>query len=312
MSKKKITISIISAFYNENDNLTRFVNSFDKARTLLIKKGYKINLVLVNDGSTDKSIYTIKKIIKKKKYIELISLTKNYGQQIAIFTGLQKANADFYGAIDSDGQQDPKYFVQMIEKIKNNKFDIVQMKKRYGNYENWLKKLFLKFFYYIFNKLTNINLEPGSSDFYMFTRRVREEVVSSNISKFFLRGFIHWTGFPKKYLDYIPTKRLKGISKYNIYRQLDFALTAIYLYGTKLFIKLFILSFLIMIFSVLFIFYIIYDYYFLGSLVPGWATLAILITFSGSLNIFFCCLITFFSSKLGSILSVKPNYIIEK
>ena len=312
MSKKIRTISIISAFYNENDNLTRFVNSFDKARTLLIKKGYKINLVLVNDGSTDKSIYTIKKVIKKKKYIELISLTKNYGQQIAIFIGLQKANADFYGAIDSDGQQDPKYFVQMIEKIKNNKFDIVQMKKRYGNYESWLKKSFSKFFYYIFNKLTNINLEPGSSDFYMFTRRVREEVVSSNISKFFLRGFIHWTGFPKKYLDYIPTKRLKGISKYNIYRQLDFALTAIYLYGTKLFIKLFILSFLIMIFSVLFIFYIIYDYYFLGSLVPGWATLAILITFSGSLNIFFCCLITFFSSKLGSILSVKPNYIIEK
>tara|TARA_B110000238_G_scaffold185921_1_gene214589 strand:+ start:1791 stop:2726 length:936 start_codon:yes stop_codon:yes gene_type:complete len=311
MSKKK-TISIISAFYNENDNLTKFVNSFDKARTLLIKKGYKVNLVLVNDGSTDNSIYTIKKLIKKKKYIELISLTKNYGQQIAIFTGFQKANADFYGAIDSDGQQDPRYFVQMIEKIKDNKFDIVQMKKKYGNYENWLKKLFSKFFYFIFNKLTNINLEAGSSDFYMFTRRVRAEVISSNISKFFLRGFIHWTGFPKKYLDYIPTKRLKGISKYNIYRQLDFALTAIYLYGTKLFIKLFILSFLIMVLSVFFIIYIIYDYYFLGSLVPGWATLAILITFSGSLNIFFCCLITFFSSKLGSILSVKPNYIIEK
>ena len=311
MSKKK-TISIVSAFFNENDNLTKFINSFDKARTLLLREGYKVNLILVNDGSTDNSIYTIKKIIKKKKYIELISLTKNYGQQIAIFTGFQKVTSDFYGAIDSDGQQDPKYFVQMIKKLKHNKFDIVQMKKKYGNYESWFKKLFSKFFYFIFNKLTNISLEPGSSDFYMFTKRVRKEIVSSNISKFFLRGFIHWTGFPKKYLDYIPSKRLKGISKYNIYRQLDFALTAIYLYGTKLFIKLFILSFFIMILSVCFIFYIIYDYYFLGSLVPGWATLAILITFSGSLNIFFCCLITFFSTKLGNILSIKPNYIIEK
>tara|TARA_B110000027_G_C16105727_1_gene295191 strand:- start:448 stop:1386 length:939 start_codon:yes stop_codon:yes gene_type:complete len=312
MPKQQKIISIISAFYNESDSLAKFINTFDKTRILLLNKGYKVNLVLVNDGSTDSSVHIVKKIMKNKKYIRLISLTKNYGQQIAIFTGFQKIESDFYGAIDSDGQQDPKYFIQMLRNLEHNKCDIVQMRKKYGNYEGWFKKLFSKIFYFIFNKLTNINLEPGSSDFYMFTRRIRTEVVSSNISKFFLRGFIHWTGFPKKYLDYIPAKRLKGISKYNIYRQLDFALTAIYLYGTKLFIKLFILSFIIMILSILFIIYVIYEHYFLGSSVPGWATLAILVTFSGSLNIFFCCLITFFATKLGSILSIKPNYIIEK
>ena len=312
MHNKKKTISIISAFYNEGENLIKFIKSFDKARTVLLKDGYNVNLVLVNDGSTDNSVITIKKIINKKKYIQLISLTKNYGQQIAIFTGFQKIDSDYYGAIDSDGQQDPKHFIQMMKNLKHKKFDIVQMKKKYGNYENWTKKLFSRFFYFIFNRLTNINLQPGSSDFYLFSKKVRAEIISSNISKFFLRGFIHWTGFPKKYLDYIPAKRLKGISKYNIYRQLDFALTAIYLYGTNLFIKLFILSFLFIILSVIFIVYIIYDYYFLGSLVPGWATLTILITFTGSLNIFFCCLITFFSTKLVSILSIKPNYILEK
>ena len=312
MQNHKKKICIVSAFYNECDNLTKFISTFDKTRTLLLKRGYNVSLVLVNDGSTDNSILTVKKILKKKKYIKLISLTKNYGQQIAIFTGFQKNDADFYGAIDSDGQQDPKYFIQMLKNLEQNKFDIIKMKKKYGNYEGSFKKLFSKFFYFIFNKLTNIKLESGSSDFYMFTKRVRNEIISSNISKFFLRGFIHWTGFPKRNLDYLPTKRLKGVSKYNIYRQLDFALTAIYLYGTKLFIQLFIVSFIIMILSILFIMYIIYDYFFLGSLVPGWATLSILITFSGSLNIFFCCLITFFSVKLGNILSIKPNYIVEK
>tara|TARA_Y100000389_G_scaffold202154_1_gene246694 strand:- start:22 stop:960 length:939 start_codon:yes stop_codon:yes gene_type:complete len=311
MLNKKKTISIISAFYNESNNLSRFISIFDKARRKLLNEGFNVNLILVNDGSTDDSLKIVKKIAKKKKYITIISLTKNYGQQIAIFTGFQKVNSDYYGAIDSDGQQDPNYFVQMIKTLKNQKLDIVQMKKKYGNYEGVIKKLFSKLFYYFFNMLTNINLESGSSDFYIFTKRVRSEIVSSNISKFFLRGFIHWTGFPKKNLEYKPKKRLRGISKYNIYRQLDFALTAVYLYGTKLFIKLFIISFLIMVFSIIFIIYIIYDYFFLGSLVPGWATLTILITFSGSLNIFFCCLITFFSTKLGSILSIKPNYIVE-
>lgn len=310
-SKKKI-ICIISAFYNENENLVRFISTFDKARALLLKEGYVVNLVLVNDGSTDNSLNIAKKIRNKKKYIKIVSLTKNYGQQISIFTALEKFDADFYGAIDSDGQQDPKYFVKMIKKLKQKKLDLVQMKKKYGNYEGWFKKLFSKLFYFLFAKLTNIDLQSGASDFYMFTKRVRTEIISSNISKFFLRGFIHWTGFPKIYLDYLPSKRLKGISKYNIYRQLDFALTAIYLYGTRLFIRLFILSFLLMMSSVLFIIYIFYDYYFLGNQVPGWATLTILVTFFGALNLFFCCLITFFSIKLGNILSIKPDYIVEK
>ena len=161
-----------------------------------------------------------------------------------------------------------------------------------------LKKIFSKFFYYIFTKLTNIDLQAGSSDFYLFTEKVRNEIIHSDISKFFLRGFIHWTGFPKKYIEYLPSKRMLGVSKYDIYRQLDFALTAIFLYGTKLFVKLFILSSIVILISTFFISFIIYDHFFLGSLVPGWATLVIIVTLSGSLMIFFCCLIAFLLQSL--------------
>ena len=200
----------------------------------------------------------------------------------------------------------------MLSYLNNSNLDIVQMKKKYGDYEGIIKKLLSKFFYHIFSSFTNINLQPGSSDFYIFTKKVRMEIIKSNISKFFLRGFIHWTGLPKKNLDYLPNKRIGGVSKYNVYKQLDFALTAIYLYGTKLFVKLFIFSALIMFLSLSFILFIIYDKIFLGSQVPGWASLATIVSFFGSFNLFFCCLVAFFSTKLGNILSVKPDYIIEK
>ena len=153
---------------------------------------------MVNDGSTDNSISIVKKLKNKRKYIKIISLTKNYGQQIAIFTAIKKFDADLYGAIDSDGQQDPKYFIKMLSYLNNSNLDIVQMKKKYGDYEGIIKKLLSKFFYHIFSSFTNINLQPGSSDFYIFTKKVRMEIITSNISKFFLRGFIHWTGLPKK------------------------------------------------------------------------------------------------------------------
>ena len=308
---KKKTINIISSFYNENENLKNFVNKFEITRSLLVKDGYQVNLILVNDGSTDNSLITARNISKKKKFVKILNLTKNYGQQIAIFSALKMFNADLYGAIDCDGQQDPKYFLKMIKTLKKNHLDVVQMKKKYGDYEGFFKKIFSKVFYYIFTKLTNIDLQSGSSDFYLFTEKVRNEITSSIVSKFFLRGFIHWTGFPKKYIEYFPSKRLKGVSKYDIYRQLDFALTAIYLYGTKLFVKLFILSSFLILVSIFFIGYVIYNHYFLGSTVPGWATLAIIVTLSGSLNLFFCCLITFFSTKLGNILSIKSDFIVN-
>jgi glycosyltransferase involved in cell wall biosynthesis len=312
MAKQKKTICIISSFYNERENLKKFILSFDKTKDVLSKQGYNVILAMVNDGSTDTSINIVKRLKIKKKYIKIISLTKNYGQQIAIFTAIKMIDADFYGAIDSDGQQDPKFFIKMLNDLNKENLDIVQMKKKYGDYEGFTKKLFSKFFYYIFSSFTNINLQSGSSDFYLFTKKVRSEIISSNISKFFLRGFIHWTGFPKKNLEYLPSRRTSGVSKYNAYKQIDFALTAIYLYGTKLFVKLFIFSAMIMVLSLSFIIFIIYDKFFLGSQVPGWASLATIVSFFGSFNLFFCCLIAFFSTKLGNILSVKPNYILDK
>ena len=69
---------------------------------------------------------------------------------------------------------------------------------------------------------------------------------------------------------------------------------------------------MIMILSIAFIIFIIYDMFFLVLQVPGWASLATIVSFFGSFNLFFCCLLAFFSTKLGNILSVKPNYILDK
>ena len=64
--------------------------------------------------------------------------------------------------------------------------------------------------------------------------------------------------------------------------------------------------------SLSFILYIIYDKFFLGSQVPGWASIATIVSFFGSFNLFFCCLVAFFTIKLGNILAIKPDYILEK
>ncbi len=242
MKNKKKNICIISAFYNEEQNLRKFVNNFDIARSKLIKKGYLVKLVLVNDGSYDDSKKIVQDLIKFKKYIKLINFKKNYGQQLAIFSALEGEKADFYGALDSDCQQDPNYFIKMINKLSLGKFELIQMRKKYGNYESKIKKFFSKNFYYFFSSFTKVDIDPGSSDFYLFTRNVRNKIVSSHLSKLFLRGFIHFNELNKCYFDYTPLKRTNGKSKYTTFKQIDFALTAIYLFARNFFNGILIFS----------------------------------------------------------------------
>ncbi len=309
MKNKKKSICIISAFYNEEENLEKFIKNFEITRSQLLKKGYSVNLILINDGSTDESIKIVKKKISSKKFIELISLDKNYGQQIAIYIALKEKKADFYGAIDSDCKQNSNFFIKMIDRLRSNTLELLQMKKKYGNYEGAIKKFLSKIFYYVFSHFANINIQPGSSDFYLFTNKVRNKVISTNISKFFLRGFIHWNNFKKEYLEYTPSKRTKGKSKYNVYKQLDFALTAMYLYGKRMFVKIFI--FLIFL-SISFIIYLFFKDYFLSSEITELLIVKILITFFGVISLFLCCALTFFIIKFKQNISIKPRYKFEK
>jgi len=309
MKNKKKSICITSAFYNEEENLENFIKNFNKTRSKLLKMGYSINLVLVNDGSTDRSVKIVKKAILLKKFIKLISLKKNYGQQIAIYVGLKEIKADFYGVLDSDCQQNSNLFIQMINQLKSKKLELLQMKKKYGNYESLIKKSLSEFFYYIFSKITNVDIKPGSSDFYLFTHKVRNKVISSNISKFFLRGFIHLNSLKKEYLEYLPAKRLKGTSKYDIFNQLNFAFTAIYLYGNKIFMSIFI-SFLVV--NAFLMMFIIFKNSSFDLITQGSTIFVTLFISFVVINLIFYCLIIFFLIKIETNKFVNPKYKIEK
>ena len=122
---KSVQVSVIVAAKNSQLYIGRCLRS-------LLNQSFdqdKYEVIVINDGSTDKSIKIVKKKISSKKFIKLISLNKNYGQQIAIYIALKEEKADFYGALDSDSQQDSNLFIKMINYLRANKLEFLQMKK---------------------------------------------------------------------------------------------------------------------------------------------------------------------------------------
>ena len=212
MEKKKL--NIVSPVFNEEGNIESFFKKLLPVKKVLEDK-YEINIIFVDDGSRDKSSTIIEKIEKDNNSVKALYFTRNFGHQNAIVAGLKEYQADFYLVMDSDLQQDPDLIETMIQNMESSKCEIVQMEKKYTDYENIFKRNFSKIFYSLFSKLTNIQIHKGSSDFFLISHRVREEIINSKISYNFLRGFLHWTGFKKLFISYIPDKRMDGRSGYS-------------------------------------------------------------------------------------------------
>jgi len=307
----KQKLSIITPIYNEEKNLINFFNVLKKT-VEKFDENYLIEIILVNDGSNDDSLKICQRIKNENPYVKVISLTRNFGHQNAILSALKTISSDLYLVLDSDMQHDPSHLNTIIENFQSSRVNIIQMKKKYENHEGFIKSFFSKIFYTIFEKFTDINIEKGSSDFYLITKKVRDQIINSNISFNFLRGFIHWSGFSKLYITYVPNKRIHGKSKYGFIKQLEFALTGVYFYQSKFFVYLFLISLFLFFTALIYIFYIIYSFYFAGSIEQtGWSTLVIILLFFGSFIILLNSFVIFIIMKIFNFVSKKPNFIID-
>ncbi len=303
-------LNIISPVYNEEKNVGNLIEKLlSVEKKIQDKFNLQTNIILVNDGSSDDSLNIIEKYEKKHHQIKSLHLTKNFGHQTAIFAGLSEFTADFYIAIDSDLQQDPENIILMLQTLFSTNCQIIQMKKKYFNHENKIKSLFSKFFYSIFLKLTNIDIKQGSSDFYLIDNVVRNSIIKSKFSGHFLRGFIHWTGYSKAFIEYTPQKRPEGKSKYNFLRQLEFALTGLYFYSSKIPVYIFILALTIGVLCLIYFIYILTEFFIFGITTPGWASNTIIILFFGSINIFFNSIMILLIFKIFNTVGNKPTYL---
>tara|TARA_Y100000590_G_scaffold258877_1_gene290548 strand:+ start:738 stop:1682 length:945 start_codon:yes stop_codon:yes gene_type:complete len=303
-----IKLNIISPILNEEKNVQNLFDGLKAERDKLIEK-YEIKFIFVDDGSTDNTKKILKKLQQDNNFLKVVTFTKNFGHQNAVLAGLSEFDADLYLVLDADLQHDTKLIPQMLENMHKFNCEIVHMKRKYSDYEGYLKRLLSKTFYTIFGKLTGVVIPKGSADFFLVKKKVRDEIIKSKISHSFIRGFLHWSGYSKVHIEYEQGKRAGGTSKYTFMKQLEFALTGIYNYSNKLPVYIFIVSSIILAFSFIYLLFILFEFFFLDIPTSGWASTVVLILFFGSISIFFNSIILFVLFKIFNFSGKKPNYI---
>jgi polyisoprenyl-phosphate glycosyltransferase len=214
-------LSIVAPVYDEQELIEKFV-----ARACAAAADYEFELVLVNDGSSDSTPEILDAIASEDRRVRVIHLSRNFGHQAALTAGLEHAIGDVVAMIDADLQDPPELIQDMIAQWSQGA-DVVYAVRNQREGETAFKLATASWFYKLFDKLAQVDLEPNSGDFRLLDRRALDALLAMTERSRFLRGMTVWVGFNQTAVSYERDARAAGETKYTLRKMLRFSLDAI-------------------------------------------------------------------------------------
>ncbi|TRZ87968.1 MAG: glycosyltransferase [Streptomycetaceae bacterium] len=223
-SRSPSLITVIVPVFNEAEVIPLF---FSRIQPVLakIKENYKVNLLFLNNASTDKSFEVISEIRGDFNFVHLITMSSNVGYQKSIECGLRNAKGDIFVVIDVDCEDPPEMILQFIDHYEKG-FDLVYG-LRADRSENKIMKLCRKFFYHIVRKVSDDEILLYMAEFALLTSEVRDATIASLDSFPFLRSSMARVGFKRIGISYKRQPRIAGETHYNLYGMTVFAIASI-------------------------------------------------------------------------------------
>lgn len=299
-------VSIVIPAHNEEENIIVIVDRIEKVFEPL---NYDFEIVVVDDGGTDKTLSVIEDLAKVKDNFFYIEFSRNFGHQPALKAGLDYAKGDCVISLDADLQHPPELFIQMLTKWEEG-YEIVYTRRLEDKKQSFKKRKSSAFFYKLLNSLSDVELESGTADFRLLDRIAVDAFKDFTEYEPFIRGLVKLLGFKQYAIDYVPDQRFAGASKYNLSKMKKLAIHGVTSLSVKPLHTAVYLGFFFSLMSLLYIPYIIYAFY-TRKEVSGWASLISTVAFFGGLQLVILGIIGIYIGKMFIQTKNRPNYIIR-
>jgi polyisoprenyl-phosphate glycosyltransferase len=302
----KPELSIIIPLYNEAENINALYLGL---KQVLDEISYAAEVIYVDDGSRDNSFEQIRSISMEDKRIKGISLSRNFGHQIALFAGMQQALGHLIITMDGDLQHPPQVIPRLLEE-QSKGFDVVNTHRIDSKATGSFKKLTSKYFYRIINYIADISISEGSSDFRLMTRKALDSFLQFGERDRFTRGLVSWMGFRQSVVAYECPPRFAGKSKYTFSRMIHFAADGITSFSAKplriasyMGIMIFLAGFAYAVFAIL--------QHVSGKTVPGWTSLLVTVLLLGGIQLLSLGIIGEYLARIFNESKSRPLYFIK-
>ena len=302
------TISIVVPVFNEEDNIEHFYESVCKVMESL---PYDFELIYVDDGSKDRSREILHGLEKQDEGVQSIFLARNSGHQLALTCGLDNADGDAVITMDGDMQHPPELIPVLLEKWEQG-YEVVQTIRKTTEGVSAMKKLTSYYYYKLLNKLSNVHIQEGGSDFRLMDRVVVKAFRRYREHARFIRGMIGAMGFRQVQIEFVAPKRFAGVSKFSPRKMLNFAIDGVLAYSNlplRLGLYIGTISGLI---SLLMILHVFVSKYVLNDAVAGWATLTACVLFFGGMQMIVLGILGEYLGRVFEEVKHRPLYLIAR
>ena len=306
---QKPLYSIIVSVYNEEAVLPLFHQELSTVMDSL-SETTDFELLFVNDGSSDNSRQVLHQLMEKDSRVRVIHFSRNFGHEAAMLAGLDHCRGEAAICMDSDLQHPPTLLPQMLAKHQEGK-DVITMMRTDRADGGASKHLSSRMFYRIINRMSDAQLQPNASDFFLVSRKVIDVLKTDYRERTrFLRGIIQNIGFEKDSISYEAPSRAAGKSKYSLWKLLKFSFTAIASFS-KTPLKIGIYTGLI--FVLLSIILIIYSIimWVVDTPVSGYTTIVIFLSAFAGIQLFITGTIGYYIGFIFDEVKQRPLYIIQ-
>jgi dolichol-phosphate mannosyltransferase len=299
-------LSLVIPLYNESENI---VPLYQELSVVLKNLPLTAEIIFVDDGSYDNSFATIKHLGLSDNRIRGISLSRNFGHQVALTAGMQQARGELIITMDSDLQHPPEVIPRLLEQSENG-FDIVNTRRIDSIETGYFKKLSSRLFYQLINRISDIPVTQSSSDFRLMNRKALDSFLQFGERDRFTRGLVGWMGFRQTVVAYDCPPRYAGKSKYTLRKMLHFAADGITAFSAR---PLRIASYAGLIVFLFGLAYAIFAviYYFTGKTIPGWTSLLVTVLLLGGIQLLSLGIIGEYLARIFNESKSRPLYFIK-
>jgi glycosyltransferase involved in cell wall biosynthesis len=303
-------LSVVIPIFNEETNIGKLYRRLTALlATMALPGGYE--LIFVNDGSHDSSLSQLIALAAHDTHVRYLSFSRNFGHQIAVTAGLDRAEGQAVVIIDADLQDPPELIPTLYAKLHEG-YEVVYAKRRSRQGESVAKKITAKAFYRLLRALTHIEIPVDTGDFRIISRKVVLALRQMPEQNKFLRGQISWIGYRQTFIEYDRAERAGGVTGYTYAKMLRFALDGITAFSDVPLKIATVSGFFVSGLAFIIILYTLYARFVTRNYQPGWASLMVSILFIGGVQLITVGIIGEYLARLGANVRQRPLYIVSE
>jgi dolichol-phosphate mannosyltransferase len=300
--------SLVVPIYNEEAVLPLLLRRLD---ALLDALDGPAEAIFVDDGSRDTSPIVLEAKARADKRYRFVKLSRNFGHQIAITTGMDRARGQAVIVMDADLQDPPEVVLEMIEKWRQG-FEVVYAQRLSRDGESAFKRLSADLFYRVLDRLSDVKIPRDVGDFRLVDRRALDSFLAMPEQDRFVRGMFAWIGFRQTVVTFHRPARAAGETKYSLTKMIRLAANGVVSFSDAPLRLALWAGLAVSTLAILYGLWAIGMWFARADLARGWSSIIVVVTFLGGANMLMTGIMGVYVGRIYAEVKRRPLYVVDR